>query len=63
MTFARQLLPLVARVGGAVNAAEICGVSSRTVRLWLRGEGNPNRATRVGALHLLENSPKSPKTK
>lgn len=53
MSFADQLRPLVERVGGPVPAAEICGVTERTIRLWLRSEGNPNAATQAGALLLL----------
>lgn len=59
MTFAQQLKPLVERIGrgdarkGTAKAAEVCGVSQRTVQLWLSGGGNPNTATQAGALALL----------
>jgi transcriptional regulator with XRE-family HTH domain len=52
MSFADQLRPLVERLGTA-EAARICGVTPRTLQLWMRGEGNPNAATRAGALLLL----------
>lgn len=52
MTFADQLRPHVEHLG-AVEAARICGVTDRTIRLWLRGEGNPNASTKAGALLLL----------
>lgn len=49
-----QLAAYVAALpGGARQAAEICGVSRRTIDLWTRGKGNPNTATKVGALALL----------
>lgn len=50
--FAIQLRAYV-DVLGVTRSAEICDVSRRTVHLWLKGEGNPNRSTRVGALGLL----------
>jgi len=53
MTFPEQLRKLVERVGGPTEAAAVCGVTRQTVNLWLRGEGNPNAATRAGALLLL----------
>lgn len=52
MTFAEQLLPHAERLG-AVRVAEICRVTPRSIRLWLRGEGNPNYCTQAGALLLL----------
>lgn len=51
--FARQLRPLVETLG-AVRAAEVCGVTKRTINLWLAGHGNPNLATQTGALFLLQ---------
>lgn len=53
MTFAEQLRPHVERLG-AVRCAEICGVTRRTIDLWTRGHGNPNKATQAGALLLLK---------
>jgi hypothetical protein len=58
-TFAQQLKPLVSALPGdtrdaqIARAARLCGVSPRTIYLWLTGQGNPNRATRTGALALL----------
>jgi hypothetical protein len=52
MTFAEQLRPHIERIG-ATRAAELCGVTPRSIRLWLRGEGNPNLATQVGVISLL----------
>jgi DNA-binding XRE family transcriptional regulator len=51
--FRTQLTMLVASIGTA-RAAKICGVSPRTIQLWMRGEGNPNLATKAGALSLLQ---------
>jgi hypothetical protein len=52
--FAIQLAAYVAAIpGGARQAAEICGVTRRTIDLWQRANIEPNRATRMGALGLL----------
>lgn len=51
--FASQLRPLVDRLG-TPEAARRCGVTPRTIQLWLKGEGNPNAATKAGALMLLK---------
>lgn len=51
--FAECLRPLVA-VHGTGKAAELCGVTPRTIQLWLKGAGPPpNKATQTGALALL----------
>lgn len=52
MSFADQLRPHVERLGTA-EAARLCGVTPRSLQLWMRGEGNPNAATQAGALLLL----------
>lgn len=39
--------------GGTLIAAMVCGVTDRTIRLWMAGGGNPNRATIAGAQLLL----------
>lgn len=55
--FARQLRPLVEPLG-AVRAAELCGVSERAIRMWLRAEARPALCTMRGALDILrENQP------
>ena len=61
MTFAEQIRPHVERLG-TTEAARRCGVTPRAIRMWLAGEGNPNTATRVGALQLLRGPtvPKDP---
>jgi hypothetical protein len=52
--FAIQVAAYVAALpGGARQAAEICGVTRRTIDLWQRASIEPNRATRMGALGLL----------
>jgi hypothetical protein len=53
--FATQVAAYVAALdpGGAVKAAQICGVTRRTIDLWQRATIEPNRATRMGALGLL----------
>jgi hypothetical protein len=45
MTFADQLQPHVKRLG-TLRAAALCGVTPRSLQLWIRGEGNPNLATK-----------------
>lgn len=57
MTFADQIRPLIERLG-TTEAARICGVTPRTLQLWMRGEGNPNLATQAGAVQLLAAAPK-----
>ena len=52
MTFADQLQPHVKRLG-TLRAAALCGVTPRSLQLWIRGEGNPNLATQAGALAIL----------
>ena len=52
MTFADQLQPHVKRLG-TLRAAALCGVTPRSIQLWIRGEGNPNLATQAGALAIL----------
>lgn len=61
MTFPDFLRAEVDRLGagqregaGTAIAAIVCGVSDRTIRLWMAGDGNPNRATETGARLLLE---------
>lgn len=51
MSFAQQLRPLVERLGTA-EAARICGVSPRSLQLWMRG-AEPCTAMRAGVLFLL----------
>ena len=38
---------------GPTQSAKICGVSRRTLWLWLKGKVTPNLSTKVGALALL----------
>ena len=57
MTFADQLQPHVKRLG-TLRAAALCGVTPRSLQLWIRGEGNPNLATQAGALAILRKSKK-----
>jgi hypothetical protein len=57
MTFAEQLKSHVERIGTA-RAAAICGVTPRSIQLWLRGASNVNAATRAGALLLLSKEKK-----
>lgn len=52
MTFAAQLRPLVGRVG-TTEAARLCGVTPRSLQLWMRGDGIPNAATQRGCLVIL----------
>jgi hypothetical protein len=52
MTFADQLKPLVDALGVG-RSAEICGVTPRTIHLWVRGRPVPSLATQAGALMLL----------
>ncbi len=52
MTFAKQLKPLVDRVGSA-RAAILCGVNQRTIQRWLKGPP-PNLATQAGAIQILK---------
>lgn len=60
MTFPQFLRDHVERLGnghvadGTRKAAETCGVTPRSVQLWMVGEGNPNRATEAGARLLLQ---------
>jgi hypothetical protein len=62
-TFARQIKRLVDALPGdtaearIAHAAQRCGVSARTIYLWISGRGNPTRATQVGALSLLSEKP------
>jgi hypothetical protein len=53
MSFADQLRSHVDALGTA-TAARICGVTPRSIQLWMRGLGNPNAATKAGAILLLE---------
>jgi len=57
MTFADQIRPLIMRLG-TNEAARICEVTPRTLQLWMKGQGNPNAATRTGAVVLLTRSKK-----
>jgi hypothetical protein len=50
-TFADAIAPLVKQLGQA-RAAEVCGVTVRTIQRWLDGQ-TVNRATRTGAILLL----------
>lgn len=59
MSFADHLKPLVKRLG-TNEAARLCGVTPRSLQLWMRGEGNPNTATQAGAILLLGKA-KAPK--
>lgn len=53
MTFAEQLRPHVERVGTG-RAAMVCGVTPRTLQLWLaRPDKPPNAASQAGAISLL----------
>lgn len=52
MSFATDLRPHVERLGTA-EAARLCGVTPRSLQLWMRGEGNPNAATQAGVILLL----------
>jgi hypothetical protein len=64
--FARQIkrlvdaLPDATAEARAAHAARLCGVSPRTIYLWISGRGNPNRATQAGAVALLTN-PRNPR--
>mgnify|MGYP002789813202 CR=1 FL=1 len=63
--FADQLKPLVERAGTA-RAADLCGVTPRTIQLWLANPAKPPcRAMQVGALSLLRDAasaaPKTPR--
>ena len=51
MSFADQLRPLVERIGTA-EAARICGVTPRSLQLWMRGS-EPCAAMQAGVLLLL----------
>lgn len=53
MSFAEQIRPHVAKVGGATPAGEICGMSRQIVNAWLRGDVEPSKATQAGAVLLL----------
>ena len=57
MTFADQLQPHVKRLG-TLRAAALCGVTPRSLQLWIRGQGNPNLATQAGALAILRKAKK-----
>lgn len=59
MSFAEDLRLHVERLGTA-EAARLCGVTPRSLQLWMRGEGNPNAATQAGAILLLSRA--RPKT-
>lgn len=53
MTFAARLRPLVEHLGTA-ESARLCGVTPRSIQLWLaQPDRPPNAATQTGALHLL----------
>ena len=51
MSFADRLRPLVERLGTA-EAARICGVTPRSLQLWMRG-AEPCAAMQAGAIMLL----------
>jgi len=51
-TFPAEIRAHVERIGTA-EAARVCGVTPRTLQLWMRGSGNPNLATKAGARLLL----------
>lgn len=53
MTFAAQLKPHADRLGSA-RVADLCGVSVRSIQLWLKGQREPNRATVAGVLGILK---------
>jgi hypothetical protein len=55
LEFPEKLRRLVSKIGVRASA-RICDVDPRTVHLWLKGQGNPSRATREGALKLLGDS-------
>lgn len=57
MSFAEQLRPLIDQLGSTA-AAKVCGVTDRTIRLWLQSQGNPNAATQAGAILLLSKAAK-----
>lgn len=57
MTYAQQLRPLVDR-HGTIEAARICGVSPRSLQLWMRG-AEPCAAMQAGTLLLLSDQPAS----
>lgn len=56
MTFANQLKPLVDQLGTA-KAAEICGVTPRSLQLWMRGS-KPCAAMQAGVIFLLTRAAK-----
>jgi hypothetical protein len=62
MTFADQLQPHVKRLG-TLRAAALCGVTPRSLQLWIRGEGNPNLATQAGVLAILRKAKANPDSK
>lgn len=51
--FPAKLADFCNKFGTAV-CAELCGVSPRAIQLWIQSEGNPNMATKVGALTILK---------
>ena len=51
--FSVRLRPLVEAVG-TTEAARICGVTPRSLQLWMRGPAEPCAAMQVGVLDLLE---------
>ncbi len=52
MTFSEQLKPLVEAIG-TNESARICGVTARTIQIWMRGPREPSAASQSGALKLL----------
>ena len=57
MTFADQIRPLIELLG-TTESARICGVTPRSLQLWMRG-ATPNAATQAGAVLLLARAAKS----
>lgn len=59
VTFSDQIRPLVEAVGTA-KAAALCGVTPRSLQLWMQG-GTPNTATQVGVIVILTKAAKAVK--
>ena len=55
-TFASKLKPLI-EAHGTAAAAKICGVTPRTLQLWMRG-ATPCAAMQAGVLLLLSTRPR-----
>lgn len=69
MSFAAFLATKVAQLGAGDNAAgtrkvaALGGVTPRTIRLWMAGQGNPNDFTQAGVRATLEQANKGSKKK